>query len=164
MAQQRGQAEKTTLDKGLQAFARSKLGGKLFITVFPAIDKRLMPLTRGRLRVGVGQQILLLHARGAKSGQARTTPLLFTRDGEQIVLVASKAGADSNPAWYHNLVAHPDVEIEIDGKRSSVHAREAQGPERDRLWALVNDYYNGYDIYAERAGDRQIPVMVLEPR
>jgi deazaflavin-dependent oxidoreductase (nitroreductase family) len=161
---QRLQAEKTQLDKALQAFARTKLGGKLFVTVFPAIDKRLMPLTRGRVRVGLGQQILLLHARGAKSGQPRTIPLLFTRDAERIVLVASKAGAATHPAWYHNLVAHPDVEIEIDGQRRPVIAREAEGDERERLWALVNDYYNGYEIYAGRAGARRIPVMVLEPR
>ncbi len=161
---QRTQAEKSTLDKALQAFARTKLGGKLFITVFPAIDKRLMPLTGGRLRTGIGQQILLLHALGAKSGQPRTTPLLYCRDGDRIVLVASKAGAEKNPAWYHNLVAHPDVEIEVDGKRRPVHAREAEGAERDELWRLANDVYNGYDVYAERAGSRRIPVMVLEPR
>ena len=161
---QRKQSQKSSFDKALQAFARSKVGGKLFITVFPAIDKRLMPLTGGRLRVGVGQQILLLHALGAKSGQPRTTPLLYTRDGELIVLVASKAGATANPAWYHNLVAHPDVEVEIDGRRRPVHAHEADGEERERMWALVNDYYNGYEIYAERAGARRMPVMVLEPR
>ena len=161
---QRTQAEKTPLDKALQAFARTRVGGKLFITVFPAIDKRLMPLTGGRLRVGVGQPVLLLHARGAKSGQPRTTPLLYCRDGENIILVASKAGAPNNPAWYHNLVAHPDVEVEIDGKRKLVRAHEAQGEERDELWRLVNDVYNGYDVYAQRAPGRQIPVMVLEPR
>lgn len=161
---QRTQAEKSRLDKALQAFAKTKLGGKLFITVFPAIDKRLMPLTGGRLRTGIGQPILLLHALGAKSGQPRTTPLLYCRNGDQIVLVASKAGAEKNPAWYHNLVAHPDIEIEVDGSRRSVHAREAEGAERDELWSLVNDVYNGYDVYAERAGSRRIPVMVLEPR
>jgi len=161
---QRTQAEKTPVDKALQAFARTKLGGKLFISAFPAIDKRLMPLTRGRLRVGIGQPILLLHARGAKSGQPRTTPLLYCARGDQIILVASKAGAEHNPAWYHNLVAHPEVEVEIVGKRRAVRSREAQGAEREKLWRFVNDVYNGYEVYATRTGGRQIPVMVLEPR
>ncbi len=161
---QRTQAEKGPIDKAMQAVARTKLGGKLFISVFPAIDKRLMPLTRGRLRVALGQPILLLHARGAKSGQPRTTPLLYCARGDQIILVASKAGADHNPAWYHNLVAHPEIDVEIAGRRRAVRAREAQGEERDELWRFANDIYNGYEVYATRAGGRQIPVMVLDPR
>lgn len=161
---QRTQAEKTRFDRALQAFARSKLGGKLFITVFPAIDKRLMPLTGGRVRVGVRQPILLLHARGARSGQPRTTPLLYCRSDDRIVLVASKAGATSHPAWYHNLVANPDAEVEVDGETLPVRAREAEGAEREELWRLVNDVYNGYEVYADRAGGRRIPVMVLEKR
>lgn len=161
---QKTQAEKNPVDKAMQAFARTKLGGKLFIGVIPAIDKRLMPLTKGRLKVALGQPILILHARGAKSGQPRETPLLYCTRGEQIILVASKAGAERHPAWYHNLVAHPDVEVEIGGERRAVRSREAQGAERDELWRFVNDIYNGYDVYAERTGGRTIPVMVLEPR
>lgn len=160
----RGQSEKTSLDRLLQRFAKTKLGGTLFITVFPAIDRRLMPLTRGRVRVGVGQPMCLLHATGAKSGEPRVTPLLYTPRGDDVVLVASKAGAEHHPAWYHNLRANPDVQVEIGGERRPVRAREAAGAERDELWALVNDNYSGYDVYAERAGARQIPVMVLEPR
>lgn len=164
MSGYRGQSEKTVLDRALQRFAYTKLGGKLFITVFPAIDRRLMPLTRGRLRVGVAQTVCLLHATGAKSGEPRVTPLLYTPRGEDVVLVASKAGSERHPAWYHNVRAHPDVEVEIGGERRPVRAREAEGAERDELWALVNDNYSGYDVYQERAGERQIPVIVLEPR
>jgi len=160
----KGQADKNALDRAVQRFAQTKLGGLCFITIFPAIDKRLMPLTGGRLRVGLGQPILLLHARGAKSGQLRVTPLLYTQHGEKIILIASKAGAVAHPAWYHNLVANPDVEVEIAGKRRPVRARIAEGAERDELWAVVNDHYNGYDKYQERAGERVIPVVVLEAR
>ena len=160
----RGQAEKSRLDRALQALAQTRLGGKLFITVFPAIDRRLMPLTRGRVRTGVGQPMLLLHARGARSGRPRTTPLLYTPHGDSLVLVASKAGAEHHPAWYHNVRAHPDVEVEIGGQRRPMRAREAQGAERDQLWRLVNDNYTGYETYQRRAGARRIPVVVVEPR
>jgi len=160
----RPQAEKRRLDRLLQDFARTRLGGRLFITVFPAIDRRIMPLTKGRVRIGIGQPVLLLHARGARSGQPRVTPLLYTPRGDDVVLVASKAGAERHPAWYHNLVAHPDVEVEIRGVRRPLRAREAEGDERDELWALANDNYAGYADYQERAGGRRIPVMLLEPR
>lgn len=160
----KGQAQKGPVDKALQAFAKTRLGGKMFLTVFPAIDKRLMPLTGGRLRTGVGATVCILHCRGAKSGQPRAVPLLYTPRGQDVVLVASKAGAEHHPAWYHNVVAHPDVEAEIDGVRRPMRARVVDGAERDELWALVNDNYNGYDVYQERAGARRIPVVLLEPR
>ncbi len=164
MSSYRRQSEKTAFDRGLQRFAATRLGGLLFITVLPAIDKRLMPLTRGRIRMSLTTPSLLLHARGAKSGQPRVTPLVCTPHGDAYVVVASKAGADRHPAWYHNVVADPDVEIDVDGRRRRVRAREAQGAERDELWALVNDNYDGYTAYQERAGQRTIPVIVLEPR
>ena len=160
----RGQSEKTALDHALTAFAKSRVGGFLFITVFPAIDKRIMPLTGGRLRIGVRQPVLLLHSVGAKSGKKRVTPLLYTPHGEDFILVASKAGAEHNPAWYHNLRAHPEVEVEVDGQMNPVSAHEAEGSEREELWRIVNDNYTGYDVYQHRAGSRRIPVMVLAPR
>lgn len=160
----RAQSEKSRYDKVAQAFARTRLGGWLFITVFPAIDKRLIPLTKGKLMVAVGQPVLLLHTRGAKSGQPRSTPLLYTPHDGGFVIVASKAGATQHPAWYHNLRAHPDdVAIDVRGKRISVRPREAEAAERERLWRLVNDNYDGYDVYQQRATGRTIPVVVLEP-
>lgn len=160
----RGQSEKTRLDRVMVRFAKTRVGGLLFITVFPAIDKRLMPLTGGRLRVGLGQPVLLLHALGARTGEPRVTPLLYTPRGEDFVLVASKAGAERHPAWYHNLIAHPEVEVEVDGGLVLVRAHEAEGAEREELWRMVNDNYPGYDVYQRRAGARRIPVMVLTPR
>lgn len=144
--------------------ARTRLGGWLFVNVFPAIDRRLIPVTRGRVKVAMGQPILLLHTRGARSGQDRTTPLLYTPHGDGFIVVASKAGAEHNPAWYHNLRAQPDaVTVEIRGRRISVRPREIEGAERDKLWRLVNDNYNGYETYQGRAGNRVIPVVLLEP-
>jgi deazaflavin-dependent oxidoreductase (nitroreductase family) len=160
----RPQQDKTGIDKLLQAVARSRLGGWLFVNVFPAIDRRLIPLSRGRLKVAMGQPILLLHTRGARSGEPRTTPLLYTPHGNAFIVVASKAGAQHHPAWYHNLRGHPDdLAIEFAGPRVPVRARVVDGPERDRLWARVNDNYNGYEAYRGRADGRTIPVIVLEP-
>jgi deazaflavin-dependent oxidoreductase (nitroreductase family) len=134
----RSQSEKTPVDRLMARFAQSRLGDLLFVTVLPAIDKRVMPLTRGRVRIGMRQPVLLLHARGAKTGQPRVTPLLYTPRGEDFVLIASKAGAERHPAWYHNLTAHPDVDVdvgvEVDGGLISVSAHEAEGAEREELW------------------------------
>ncbi len=147
----------------MQALARSRLGGWLFINVFPVIDRRLIPLTHGRLKVAMGQPILLLYTRGARSGQPRTTPLLYTPDGDGFVIVASKAGAEHHPAWYHNIRAHPDdVEVEIGGSRIPVRPRVVEGAERAELWQRVNDNYTGYETYQARAGGRVIPVVLLE--
>lgn len=132
--------------------------------MFPAIDRWLIPRTRGHLKVALGQPILLLHTRGARSGEPRTTPLLYTPLDDAFIVVASKAGAAHHPAWYHNLRAHPDaVSVELDGGRLAVRPRVVHEPERSELWRRVNDNYNGYETYAGRAGDRVIPLVVLEP-
>jgi deazaflavin-dependent oxidoreductase (nitroreductase family) len=158
----RAQREKSRIDRAMQAMAKSRLGGWLFINVFPVIDRWVIPVSRGRLKVAMGQPILLLHTRGARSGEPRTTPLLYTPHGDGFVIVASKAGAEHNPGWYHNLLAHPDdVTVQIGTTRVAVYPRVAEGPERDALWQLVNDNYNGYDTYQTRAGRRRLPIVVL---
>src|SRR5215212_2737509 len=158
------QAEKSAIDKLLQAFAQTRLGGKLFITVFPEVDRRLMPLTRGRLSTGMGQPVVLLHVRGAKSGVERTVPLLATKQGDLVVLIASKAGAAKHPAWFHNVKANPDVEVTLRSERVPMRATIAEGPERERLWAMAVDNYSGYARYQTRAAGRTIPVVALHPR
>jgi deazaflavin-dependent oxidoreductase (nitroreductase family) len=164
MLEYKPQAEKNAFDRMLQALAQTRLGGKLFITVFPEIDRRLMPLTRGRLSTGLGQPVVLLHVRGAKSGIERTVPLLATKQRDTIVLIASKAGAAKHPAWFHNVKANPDVEVSVQGRdRVPMRATIPEGAERDRLWALAVDNYNGYERYQTRAGDRTIPVVALRP-
>jgi deazaflavin-dependent oxidoreductase (nitroreductase family) len=159
----RPQAQKNRLEKLLQSFAQTRFGGSLFLTVFPAIDRRLLPLSHGRLSTGLGQPIVLLHARGARSGLERTVPLLATKTGDTILLVASKAGAPRHPAWLHNVRAHPDVDVTFDGRRRPMRAEIADGADRDRLWEVVCDNYTGYATYQRRAGDRVIPVVVLSP-
>ena len=158
------QSQKGPIDKLLQAIAQTRIGGKLFITVFPEIDRRLLPLTRGRLSTGLGQPVVLLHVRGARSGVERTVPLLATKQGDVVVLIASKAGARHHPAWFHNVKANPDVEVTLRGARVPMRATIAQGDERARLWAMAVDNYSGYARYQQRAGAREIPVVALRPR
>src|SRR3954447_20668496 len=116
MREYRPQPEKSRFDRVLQAFAQTRVGGWLFINVLPSLDRPLLRLSRGRLSTGLGQTYVLRHARGAKSGLERTVPLLATNSGENIVLVASKAGAGDHPAWFHNVRTDPDVAVTIDSE------------------------------------------------
>jgi F420H(2)-dependent quinone reductase len=108
--------------------------------------------------------MLLLDHVGAKSGVERTTPLLYVRDGGDVVIVASKGGFPKHPAWYHNLLANPDTTVQIGSEHRPVHARVATTEERDRLWKMAVRAYHGYEDYAIRSKGREIPLVVLEPR
>ncbi len=108
-----------------------------------------------------GSKVLLLTTTGRKSGQQRTTPLIYEADGDRYVIVASKGGAPDHPAWYLNLVEHPEVEVQVRGDVFRARARTAEGEERERLWELVNRQWPDYDSYQEQT-DRRIPVVVLE--
>jgi len=147
----------------LERWASSRAGGWYFINVANKIDKHLVPATDGRVSTAIGQQVVVVETIGAKSGQRRRIPLVYITDGNRIVLIASKGGAAKNPAWYHNLKAHPEVKVWAKGRSGRYRAREAEGEERERLWAEAVDYYAGYETYQARTGGRRIPVMVLEP-
>ena len=107
--------------------------------------------------------MLLLDHVGAKSGTPRTTPLAYMTDGQNLVLVASKGGYAKNPAWFHNLVANPEVTVQVGSKRRDVRARVANADERRRLWPKVVEVYGGYAGYQQRT-QREIPLVILEPR
>ena len=107
--------------------------------------------------------ILLLDHVGAKSGTKRTSPLLYVRDGDDVVIVASKGGFPKHPAWFHNLMANPDTTVQIGPEHRAVHARVATPEERERLWPKAIKSYPGYRDYIART-DREIPLVVLEPR
>jgi deazaflavin-dependent oxidoreductase (nitroreductase family) len=114
----------------------------------------------GRMK---GMPVLLLTTKGRKSGKPRTTPLLYLRDGERIVVVASNGGSDYVPAWWLNLRSSPDATIELGRARTRVSAREASPDERARLWPEFTSRFSGYARYATRTA-REIPVVILEPR
>ena len=107
--------------------------------------------------------LLLLEHLGARSGKRRTTPLVYMPDGQDLLVVASKGGYPKDPAWVHNLRAHPDTEVQIGGTRRKVHAREADAEERQRLWPKAADYNPHWGRYRERTS-REIPLVLLEPR
>jgi len=107
--------------------------------------------------------VLLLDHVGAKSRRKRTTPLVYMRDSENVVIVASKGGYPRNPGWFHNLLSHPDTTVQIGSRRQPVHARVAEPDERERLWPEVVDVYGGYADYQRRT-EREIPLVILEPR
>jgi len=107
-----------------------------------------------------GAPILLLTTTGRKSGEARTSALIFGRDGDDLLLVASQGGAPTHPNWYHNLSADPDVEVQVQGDVFPATARTASDDEKARLWSIVTEVWPNYDSYQERT-DRQIPVVVL---
>ena len=110
-----------------------------------------------------GAPMILVHHEGAKSGRSYTTPLVYTRDGDNYVIIASKGGAPEDPQWFHNLRAHPDVTIEVGTDSFPVRARVADGDERARLYRAQADLMPNFDDYA-KATTREIPVVVLEPR
>jgi len=110
-----------------------------------------------------GAPILLLTTVGCKSGRSRTAPLLYLRDGEHVVLVASKGGMPHHPLWYRNLEANPDVEIEIGSERTKMLARRATDDEKSALWPKLVKMYRDYADYQART-ERNIPVVILSPR
>jgi deazaflavin-dependent oxidoreductase (nitroreductase family) len=109
-----------------------------------------------------GMTLLLLHHTGAKSGERRINPVAYLKDGERYVVFGSKGGAPSNPAWYHNLKAHPEAQVEVGDRTISVVANEATGPERDRLFAAQVERSPQFGEYQTKTA-RPIPVVVLTP-
>ncbi|MFL5839930.1 MAG: nitroreductase family deazaflavin-dependent oxidoreductase [Thermoleophilaceae bacterium] len=111
-----------------------------------------------------GVKVLFLHHKGAKTGAERLSPLLYVEDGGNLAIIASKGGHVRHPAWFHNLQAYPDVEVETRDGRRPVRARVAEGDERERIWRSAASVWPDYERYKERAPHRRIPVVVLEPR
>lgn len=109
-----------------------------------------------------GAPLLLLHTTGARSGEPRITPMMYLLDGGRYLVFASKAGSDSNPAWYHNLLAHPEAQIEVGDDTIAVQAVELRGDERDAYYAEQARRYPGFAGYQQKT-DRIIPVIALAP-
>jgi deazaflavin-dependent oxidoreductase (nitroreductase family) len=110
-----------------------------------------------------GLPLITLHTTGARSGLPRSTFLIAIPDDENIVLIASYFGSQQHPAWYHNLLAHPEVQVSLNGQTQTFLARLASGAERQACWGQAVSLYPGFEAYRRRAKGREIPVMVLEP-
>ena len=127
-------------------------------------DKIIAEFRANQGRVGgqfEGAPLLLLHSTGARSGQERVSPMMYRRIGDGWAVFASKAGADTNPDWYHNLLAHPRASIEVGTDTFDVVARVTSGREREEIWEAQKAEYSGFAGY-ERKTSRQIPVVLLE--
>jgi deazaflavin-dependent oxidoreductase (nitroreductase family) len=109
-----------------------------------------------------GAPLLLLHTKGAKSGAERVHPVMYQQDGDRLVVFASKAGAPTNPDWYHNVRANPDVTVEVGTETIAARARVAEGEERERLWTRQKAEWPGFADYEQKTS-RTIPVVILEP-
>ena len=129
-------------------------------------DKIIAEFRANQGRVGgqfEGAPLLLLHSTGAKSGQERVNPVMYQAVGDGFAVFASKAGADTNPDWYHNLRAHPQARIEVGTETLDVTARVLDPDEREPIWEEQKVRYPGFADY-ETKTDRVIPVVMLDPR
>ena len=130
-----------------------------------ATDKALQRLTKGRVTIldVAGLPNLTLTARGRKSGQPRSTPLLAVPRGEDWLVAGSNFGGPKQPVWVVNVEANPDCQITVNGRTKDVRARRLEGEERERAWSEMVEVWPNYNLYAERT-DRQIKVFELSPR
>jgi F420H(2)-dependent quinone reductase len=129
-----------------------------------AVARYVYRLSGGKIGGIRGTEVLLLTTTGRRSGKRRTTPLIYIRDGQALVVVASFGGSDVHPAWYLNLEANPDVEVKIrrEGSRP-MRARRATPAESERLWPELTKVFGGYAAYREKTA-REIPLVILENR
>jgi F420H(2)-dependent quinone reductase len=147
----------TEREKDLSGPARLalKLGSGVHSGVYRA--------TGGKLFGRMGKSpILLLNTVGRKSGKKRTSPLLYVKDGEDFVIIASKGGAPTHPAWFLNLRANPEATVEVGDREVRVRAEEADAEEKARLWQKMVEMYPTYDDYQTKT-KREIPLLVLHP-
>jgi len=150
----------------LRRFAASGPGSWLFARILHRIDRPVFRLTRGRYTFASlvsGIPVVMLTTTGAKSGRPRTVPILGIPAQGDVAIIASNFGQHHHPAWYHNLRAHPDAEVVVDGVHRRVRAVEADGPRREAIWQEGLRVYPGLAQYERRASHRRISVFVLEP-
>lgn len=137
----------------------------VFAKAMSAVNTWIFKATDGRLgnRFLRGAPVLLLTTQGRRSGEPRTTPLIYLADGERLVLVASKGGSKRHPAWYLNLQADPEVQVQLGRDVIECRARTASPEEKAAYWDRLLEVYRDYADYQARTG-RDIPVVILDPR
>jgi deazaflavin-dependent oxidoreductase (nitroreductase family) len=142
------------------ALSSTRFGRFISSKVMWKVDPYLLRATRGRVGMGLVLPTALLETRGAKSGAVRRNAVIYFHDGDRVTIVASKAGADKHPAWFHNLCAHPDVTFGGIPMRATVVGDEA---ERERIWTLADRVFAPYSTYREEAAkaERAIPIVQL---
>ena len=158
--------EANRLQRLVWKVSSSRPGAWLFAKTLHHIDRLVLRLSRERVTVpGVlaGLPVITLASTGARSGQRREVPLVGVPSGDQIAVIGTRFGQPRTPGWYFNLRAEPRAEVGYRGRTVPVVAREAEGDEREAVWARGCQIYAGYQAYAQRIDDRPIHVMLLEP-
>ncbi len=159
-------AEANAAQRAIRLLAGTRPMAWLFTHLLHHLDGPVLRLSRGRRSITsalTGLPIVELTTVGARSNAPRTLPIIGVPDGDRLVLVASNYGQPRNPGWYHNLKANPRCSVVFRGRRYEMEAYEAEDDERERLWEMDVAVYPPRNDYARRAGDRRIPVMVLQP-
>jgi deazaflavin-dependent oxidoreductase (nitroreductase family) len=149
-----------------QRFLSSRLITWLMVHILHHADTFMLRLSHGKMTFAQmsGLPIIEMTTIGAKSGKQRTLPLTGLPDGEKYILIASNFGQAHHPAWYYNLKANPECMVRKNGQAGTYIAREADEQENRHYYDIAISYYVGYAVYKQRAGERKIPVMVLEPK
>lgn len=150
---------------GDRVYARFSMAiGGTALRVIGKINVPVYRASKGRLLGTVSRApVLLLTTTGRRTGASRTAPVLYMRDGERLIVIASNAGNKHAPAWSLNLKANAEAEVQIGAERRPVRARVSQEPERGELWQAMNEQYTGFEEYRQHTA-REIPVFVLDPR
>lgn len=131
---------------------------------FSRFNSFIYKLTRGRLMGRLrGRPVMLVTMTGARSGKARTIPLMYVPYKNGVIIVASQGGSPKSPVWTHNLIANPDVVVQYRSKKMKLRARRVDDAEKAEVWPICIEHYHEYDDYQKRT-DRNIPVFVCEPR
>jgi len=154
------------LQNTVKYLAMSPVTSWFLARILHRIDRFILRISKHRLSATgmlTGLPVVTLIVKGAKSGKLRMTPLVGIPDEDRVVLIATNFGRTRHPAWYHNLLANPQVQLSIRGQINSYIAQETHGEERQRLWLMAINLYRGYAVYEQRARGRFIPVMVLTP-
>lgn len=153
-------------DQAIESVGKSRIGAWLIRGPMSQIDRWVLRATNGRWSTLRGARlhdhVLVLTTTGARSGLPRDVPLVYVEREGEFVVIASSAGAEKHPAWFHNLKKTPRARVLIRGRSVEVLARQASGPEREELWRRAVALYDGFDTYKART-DREIPVMILTP-
>ena len=158
--------QKNWLQKIVTRTAMSRVGAAISARIMHHLDRLALRLSHGRFTLSTlltGLEILTLTTTGARSGREYNVPLLaIPHEDEQLIIIASNSGQARNPAWYHNILAQPQVKVTRNGRTQPYLAQETSGSTREACWQVARQTYPGYAAYQQRT-TRQIPVILLTP-
>lgn len=157
-------ADANTLFRAMRRMAGWRPVSWLYARILSPIDRFVSRITGRKMTFAglvSGLPVLLLTTTGARTGAQRTQPVLYLRDGDSFVLIASNWGHAHNPSWYYNLRANPNAEVTLSGSTYDVIAREVTGPQRDLYWQQGCLIYPAWNLYKKRSPHRQFPVVIL---